>query len=92
VALSRISYEGLFDSAFNEIRQCSHDAIPVLIRQTESLIALARFVRNETQRKVLCKHAEILARAARHEDRDPCDRDDMERRLARLDALLDTGD
>ncbi len=91
VALSRISYEGLFDLAFHEIRQCAGDAVPVLIRQIESLIALSDFVRNEAQRKVLEKHAGILARAARREDREQCDRADMERRLEALEEALKSG-
>lgn len=89
VALSRISYEGLFDLSFNEIRQCASDAVPVLIRQIESLIALAGFVRTEAQRNVIEKHAGILARAARREDREQCDTADMERRLESLDEALD---
>lgn len=92
VALSQISYKGLFDTAFNEIRQCAGQAVPVLIRQIESLTVLSDFVRNDVQRDVLRKHTDILARAAGREDREECDRADMEQRLEALESALKSKD
>ena len=90
VVLSPVTFDGLLDSAFNEIRQCAGGNVSVVIRIAEALIRIAPFAKTEDQRAAIAKHAEMLDRA--YEDRvsEPNDRADIERRLETLSKRLES--
>ena len=89
VLLNPVTFDGLLDSAFNEIRQCAAGNVSVVIRITEALNRIAPFAKTEAQRAAIAKHAEMLGRAYKDRIKEPYDRADIERRLDMLAKRLE---
>lgn len=85
---SAISFAGLADRAFDQIRQYGASSPTVAIRMLETIETVAACTggRRDTLR-VLLDHAEKVHRAAAAALDDPRDRQDLETRWARLRAL-----
>lgn len=77
---SPITFQGLVESAFNEIRQCAAGNVAVTIRLLEALRRLARVARTEAQFKALRRQAESLMAGARNAISDGPDLEDLEER------------
>jgi uncharacterized membrane protein len=89
VFLDAITLDGIFDAAFNQIRQAGANDVAVLIRLIETLTRLAAFARNDAQHLLLRRHGEILGRTATALQTDRSDRNDIIARLDDLEAALD---
>ncbi len=89
VVLNPITFDGLLDSAFDEIRQCAAGNVSVVIRIAEALSRIAPFAKTEAQQAAISKHAEMLGRAYKDRIAEPNDRADIERRLETLSRLLE---
>ncbi len=55
-----LDFEGMLDSAFNQIRQFSGGSTAVIIRLMEALIIIQGFVKNERHQKAVLKHAQMV--------------------------------
>ncbi len=88
VAAKQITFGGLVDAAFNQIRQNSHTVPAVTIRLLEALASIARNTGREDYRDVLRRHAEMIRRGSLAELAEENDRRDVEERYwAVLEAL-----
>lgn len=83
-----LDFEGVLDAAFNQIRQFSAGSTAVIIRMMEALTTIIGFVKRESHRKAVIKHAEMvlrLGKATIHEEHDLADL------AARATILLEKG-
>ena len=65
VVLQPITFAGMVDAAFNQIRQNAASSAAVTIRLLEVLAVVAAGTRRERDRAVLRRHADMVARGAR---------------------------
>lgn len=63
--VSAVTFPGIVDAAFNEIRQYARSSAAVTIRLLETITMIAGAVRCEEDRAALLRHAEMIARGAR---------------------------
>lgn len=83
--------DGLFDAAFNQIRQAGQTHAAVLIELADILGKLGPQTRNDAQRAAIGRHLAMVERAGRRHLDEPGDADDLLRRLAEAKASLDEG-
>ena len=79
-----VTFPGIVDAAFNQIRQDGRSSAAVTIRLLESIALIAAYARNEDQRAALRNQAGMIWRsseAARPEERD---REDVKKRDERV--------
>jgi len=88
VWLSSITYAGLVENAFNEIRQCARGNVAVSIRLMEGLERLARISRTDAQGEALERQTDSLMAGARSAIDDGPDLDDVEARYERFRKTL----
>lgn len=88
VWLSSITYAGLVENAFNEIRQCARGNVAVSIRLMEGLERLGRISRTDAQGEALQRQIDSLMAAARSAIDDGPDLEDMEDRYKRFRNTL----
>ncbi|MDQ3073124.1 MAG: DUF2254 domain-containing protein [Bacteroidota bacterium] len=55
-----LEFEGVLDAAFNQIRQFSGGSPAVIIRLMEALTTISRFTNNESHKKSVIRHAEMV--------------------------------
>lgn len=88
LVLSPISFEGMVDAAFNQIRQCARTTPAVSMRTLESFARIARCAIDDERRAVVRRQADLVFHGADPEALQPRDREDLEERYrAVLDAL-----
>lgn len=87
-----LAFGDLLDAAFRGIRQAGAEKPVILIRLCEALTRLADLARRAEDRNALDHHRAIIARAAARLTEEPSDRDDVERRLAKLRDTLGGAD
>ncbi len=88
VILSRVTFSGLIDSSFNEIRQNAEGAVPALIRLAETLSLLAEFIVEKEHLDALTRHADKVAWTASVSVAEPNDKADVEHCLRNLRKQL----
>ena len=74
-------FEGLLDTAFNDIRQSAHGNTAVTIRLLESLTVLAKMSAQAEHKGAIGKHIDMVGRAAAEFIFDPNDKSDADERL-----------
>lgn len=84
VIARQLTYEGLFDAAFNQIRQFGKTVPAVLIRLMESLIVIKSFVKTSGQAASVKKHALMIMNAAEKNFTEPNDLKDLTERFKAL--------
>lgn len=84
-----VTLAGLFNSAFNELRQAAAGNVAVLIRLIETLAELAEVARDDAQRACVRRHAEMVRRTCERTVEEPLDREDVEERWEILEGALD---
>jgi uncharacterized membrane protein len=72
-----LDFEGVLDSAFNQIRQFSTGSTAVVIRLMEALITIFNFTRNESHRKAVIKHAAMVYRQGKETIKEKNDLQDL---------------
>ena len=60
ISADTIDFEGVLDTAFNQIRQFSEDSPAVIIRMMEALTTIHEFTRMESHKNAVIKHAEMV--------------------------------
>ena len=86
VVADTITYEGVLDAAFNQIRQFSVSSPSVAIRLMESLTTINKFSKADTQKKAIQKHAEMVLRLAIDSFKEKNDLEDMKKRFEIFDS------
>jgi uncharacterized membrane protein len=59
-----LTYEGMLDAAFNQIRQFAKGTPSVVIRLMEALITISKFDKRQSYKKVIQKHAHMVLNMA----------------------------
>ena len=90
VVLNTITFDGLLGSAFNEIRQTAPGNVSVIIRLIEALTRIAPFAATDAHRYAIRKQAEMICRNYKDHVPEPDDHADIERRVERLNAVLES--
>ena len=84
VIISPATYIGLFNTAFNEIRQASGDKIAIILRLLEAASDLAQLAQSDEQKDAVARHGQNFIRLA---DAAECDDFDSEVLRQRVDLL-----
>ncbi|HAX76276.1 MAG TPA: DUF2254 domain-containing protein [Cyanobacteria bacterium UBA11372] len=83
-----VTFEGLVDSAFNQIRQYSKPDVAVTIRLLEAIACIATYTRNCKQREALRRHAEMILNSSREQISQEQDQKDVQERYYRVIKAL----
>lgn len=86
-----LTFDGVMDAAFNQIRQHSRTDVAVVIRLLETYAAIAERCRTREQIRTVRRHTIMTERGARRAAFDPADADDIGRRFQRTLATLRQG-
>lgn len=81
------SYPRMVNRAFDKVRQAGHGMPAVIIRLLESLVHITEYTRDEAQRQILLRQAEMIVRGAEREVDEPDDLADILRRHRTLVTL-----
>lgn len=84
----RVDFEGLVDTAFNQIRQAAEAKPDVLIALMDTLAALGERKLPASRRSVLRRHVRVVAAAGRRHVTEPSDLADVEARERRALGVL----
>lgn len=79
-----LTFEGILDVAFNQIRQFSGGSPAVIIRLMEALTTLLGFTQTESHKKAVIKHAEMVLRMGQETIKEKHDVDDLAQRAERI--------
>jgi uncharacterized membrane protein len=80
VVADTLTFEGMLNAAFNQIRQYGKGSPAVMIRLMEALATIQQFARDAEQKQAIQKQVEIVMRAARSSFDEENDLMDLERR------------
>ena len=75
-----VTFAGLTDAAFNQIRQYSTSDVAVTIRLLEAIEAISPHIRNNKDRLALLRHAHMILRGSQEGVSEDLDRKDVEER------------
>lgn len=75
-----LTFEGMLDAAYNQIRQNAGNSPAVLIRMMEAVNKIYKFAQNDVQRTSIKKHADMIYRSAQENFKEKNDLSDMESR------------
>ncbi|MBE9169758.1 DUF2254 domain-containing protein [Pleurocapsales cyanobacterium LEGE 06147] len=75
-----VTFAGLIDVAFNQLRQYGKSDVAVTIRLLEAIAIVAGYIHNQQERTVLLRHAEKIWRDSRREISEQLDLKDIEER------------
>lgn len=87
--LNPLTFEGMVNASFNQVRQYSTANPAVLIRLMESLFTIKQFTRDQTRLEVLKRHADMTMRAGENSFTEHEDIKDLRQRYEQfLDAWV----
>ncbi|HXK33212.1 MAG TPA: DUF2254 domain-containing protein [Dehalococcoidia bacterium] len=89
ITTSHVTFRGMMDAAFNQIRQNAGSHVSVWVRLLETIGRLGLHARTSEHRGVLAHHAEIMVRGARASIREPNDLRDLEDRYEKALASIE---
>lgn len=90
VIAERVTFVGIIDAAFNQIRQYSKPDVAVQIRLLETIAVIATHTKNKKYRQALVHHANMIQRTSQAQISEESDRDCVkERYLAAIKELDD---
>jgi len=75
-----LDFEGVLDAAFNQIRQFSGGSTAVIIKLVEALTTIQHFTIQESHRKAVINHADMVLRLGKESIRETNDLNDLEKR------------
>ncbi|HEU18598.1 MAG TPA: DUF2254 domain-containing protein [Deltaproteobacteria bacterium] len=84
VIVKPLTFEGVVNAAFDQIRQYGCTSVAVTIRLLESLKAIAGRARNSEQRQAILRQADMIVRASQESITEKNDRDDVQQRYQDL--------
>ena len=79
-----LDFEGILDTAFNQIRQFSEESPAVIIRMMEALTTIHEFTSKESHKKAVIKHAEMVLSSGKQNIEEKNDIDDLTERAVKL--------
>ena len=79
-----LDFEGILDTAFNQIRQFSEDSPAVIIRMMEALTTIHEFTSKESHKIAVIKHAEMVLSSGKQNMEEQYDIDDLTERAAKI--------
>jgi uncharacterized membrane protein len=80
VIADSVTFAGLTDVAFNQIRQYSTSDVAVTIRLLEAIAAIAPYTRNKTDRAALLRHANMIKNGSHEIVTEDFDKKEIEQR------------
>ena len=93
VVVSAVTFPGIVDAAFNQIRQYARSSAAVTVRLLETITVIAEAARRPEDRAALQRHADMIARGARAGLPEDEDRREVEGRYqAAIRALHEPGE
>jgi len=75
-----LTFEGVINAAFDQIRQYGRTSVAVTIRLLETLTTIADHARNSEQRQAILRHADMIAHVSQGSITEKNDRDDIQQR------------
>jgi uncharacterized membrane protein len=88
VIANPVTFTGLADSAFNQIRRYGQSDVAVTICLLDAIARIALYTRNKKDRAALLRHAQMIERGSREEVGEECDRACIEKQYkAAVEAL-----
>jgi uncharacterized membrane protein len=78
VIAESVTFEGIVDQAFNQIRQNSRTNASVTIHLLEAIALIATYTHNPQHQQILQLHAEMIARGSHEGLPEPQDREDVQ--------------
>ncbi|HEY9769037.1 MAG TPA: DUF2254 domain-containing protein [Coleofasciculaceae cyanobacterium] len=88
VIVERVTFTGLINTAFNQIRQYGKSDVAVTIRLLEAIATVARFTSTPQERKILLRHAEMIRRNSQQAISEELDKKDIEQRYLTIKKEL----
>ncbi|MEG4417945.1 DUF2254 family protein [Microcoleus sp. LAD1_D5] len=88
VIVEGVTFEGLIDAAFNQIRQYSKSDVAVTIRLLEAIACIATYTRNSKQRKALRRQAEMILNTSREQISQEQDQKDVQEKYYQVIKAL----
>jgi len=88
VIVEGVTFEGLVDAAFNQIRQYSKSDVAVTIRLLEAIACIATYTRNSKQREALRRQAEMILNSSREQISQEQDQKDVQERYHQVIKAL----
>jgi uncharacterized membrane protein len=88
VIAERVTFAGLIDTAFNQIRQYGKSDIAVTIRLLEAIATVARYTSIQKDREILLRHAEMIKRDSQQAISEQLDKKDIEERYLTIKKEL----
>lgn len=89
VIASPVTFAGLTDAAFNQIRQYGRSDVAVTIRLLEAIALIANYTRNRKDRAALLRHADMIERGSREGVSEELDRKNVEQRYQAVVKALE---
>ena len=91
IVAPRVTFTGILDAAFNQIRQYSRSSAAVAIQLLDTISAIAAAAHRPEDRNALRRHADMIARGAREGLPEAGDRQAVEERYEASLRALDRG-
>lgn len=79
-----MEFEGVLDASFNQIRQFSGGSPSVIIRLMEALISIINFAKEDSHKKALIRHAEMVFRMGKQTIQEKNDLEDLRTRAEKI--------
>lgn len=79
-----LDFEGILDTAFNQIRQFSKESPAVIIRMMEALTTIQNFISKESHKKAVFRHAEMVLSSGKQNIEEKKDFDDLTERAVKI--------
>lgn len=83
-AFKPLTYQGMLDAAFLQIRQFSKGSPAVVIRLMEAMIKIHKFTPHSIHKKAVKEHAEMILKVAEDSFEESHDLEDMRRRSQKI--------
>jgi uncharacterized membrane protein len=84
VIVRPLTYEGILDAAFNQIRQFGKAVPSVAVRLMEALIVIDQFAKTQQHKYVIRKHARMVLNMAEKSFEEPNDLEDLKKRSRQI--------
>jgi uncharacterized membrane protein len=88
VIAERVTFAGLVDTAFNQIRQYGKSDVAVTIRLLEAISTIARYTSTKKEREILLRHGEMIKRDSQQAISEELDKKDIEERYLKIEREL----
>jgi uncharacterized membrane protein len=88
VIAERVTFAGLVNTAFNQIRQYGKSDVAVSIRLLEAIATIARYTTTQKERETLLRHAEMIKRDSQQAISEESDKQDIEERYLTIKKEL----